>query len=139
MFWNETKHVFKYDQTHVLIFIKIICAISSIHLGVRCCESVSPVGEWYYPLPVNKEKLNTFPKPNWDGGLYILYLHGGAFCLCNTATHRGILYRLVDSTGACIFAVGYRRPPGKYLLPIIDSSISFVPSLHNLILHRSLF
>ena len=41
----------------------------------------------------------------------ILYLHGGAFCLCSSQTHRTLLMRLCSTTNAVILAPNYRRPP----------------------------
>jgi epsilon-lactone hydrolase len=64
--------------------------------------------------------VNASPTPMSDGQ-YILYFHGGAFCCCSSATHRGLLYRLVDMTGASILAVDYRRPPEHpYPTPVDD-------------------
>lgn len=41
--------------------------------------------------------------PSFDTKMkFILYFHGGAFCCCSSATHRGLLYRMSSKTGASI-------------------------------------
>ena len=42
---------------------------------------------------------------------YVLYIHGGAFCLCNSATHRGLTSEFTKATKAVLFSVNYRRSP----------------------------
>ncbi|CAM9236750.1 unnamed protein product, partial [Ectocarpus fasciculatus] len=60
-------------------------------------------------------------------GKYILYFHGGAFCCCNSATHRGLLFRLVEETQATIFSINYRRPPEHpYPAPVDDCISAFL-------------
>ena len=39
-----------------------------------------------------------------------LYFHGGAFCLCTPKSHRALLMRIVENTGATVLAPDYRRP-----------------------------
>lgn len=41
----------------------------------------------------------------------ILYLHGGAFCLCNPTTHRSITTRLAKESGLCVWVPDYRLAP----------------------------
>jgi acetyl esterase/lipase len=41
----------------------------------------------------------------------VLYLHGGAFCTCNSRTHRDLLHRLSLASQSAILAIDYRRPP----------------------------
>ena len=41
----------------------------------------------------------------------ILYLHGGAFLMCGTATHRRIVERLAQRTGMTVLSVNYRQLP----------------------------
>jgi acetyl esterase/lipase len=41
----------------------------------------------------------------------ILYLHGGAFLACGTATHRRIVERLAWRTGMAVLTVAYRQLP----------------------------
>mmetsp|Transcript_31172 Transcript_31172/g.36718 ORF Transcript_31172/g.36718 Transcript_31172/m.36718 type:complete len:464 (+) Transcript_31172:113-1504(+) len=44
-------------------------------------------------------------------GTTVLYAHGGAYCLCSSATHRRLLSMLCIKASARIVAVNYRRPP----------------------------
>lgn len=41
----------------------------------------------------------------------ILYMHGGAFLMCGTATHRRIVERLAARTGMTVLSVNYRQLP----------------------------
>ncbi|WP_132992700.1 alpha/beta hydrolase [Gordonia zhaorongruii] len=41
----------------------------------------------------------------------VLYLHGGGFLFCGTATHRRICSRLAVNTGASVYSVRYRQLP----------------------------
>jgi acetyl esterase/lipase len=41
----------------------------------------------------------------------ILYLHGGAYCLCSSSTHRKLLSEIAIRTRARIVALDYSRPP----------------------------
>ncbi len=45
----------------------------------------------------------------------ILYLHGGAFLACGTATHRRIVERLAWRTGMAVLTVAYRQLPAGTL------------------------
>jgi len=79
-------------------------------LPARCCCIAHYPGNPEYPdylRQTNKLRAQTPPRK----ARLILYFHGGAFCLCTPQTHRALLYRLVDATGAACFAVDYRRPP----------------------------
>lgn len=42
----------------------------------------------------------------------VLYLHGGAFLFCGTATHRHICRDLAVGLGTPVYSVGYRQLPG---------------------------
>jgi acetyl esterase/lipase len=89
--------------------------------GVLSTISTIPPGEWFYPQESGLHlRINGSPTPMSEGQ-YILYFHGGAFCCCSSGTHRGLLYRLVQMTGASILAVDYRRPPEyPYPTPVDD-------------------
>lgn len=51
----------------------------------------------------------------------VLYLHGGAFALCGTETHRDLIMRMVTDTQVTVFAVDYSRPPeNPYPGPLED-------------------
>jgi acetyl esterase/lipase len=38
----------------------------------------------------------------------VLYLHGGAYCLCSRGSHRELLFRLALETNAMVLVVEYR-------------------------------
>ena len=50
----------------------------------------------------------------------VLYLHGGAFCLCNSATHRGLVYSLSLAGDMVMFVPNYRRPPEASVIEAVD-------------------
>merc|ERR1712166_225741 len=60
--------------------------------------------EWVYPRAHGMPKFEDSPR-------VILYLHGGAFCLCKPGSHRTILYELAKRTKCTAVAPQYRRPP----------------------------
>ena len=56
----------------------------------------------------------------------ILYLHGGAYCLCSSSTHRKLLSEIALRTRAKIYALDYSRPPEHpYPAAVIDVSAMF--------------
>lgn len=89
--------------------------------GVTSQRSRIPPGEWFFPSSTGlKVRENGSPQVMAEGK-YILYFHGGAFCCCNSATHRGLLMNLVKHTEASLLAVDYRRPPEHpYPIPVDD-------------------
>jgi len=60
--------------------------------------------EWVYPSAHGMPNFEESPR-------VILYLHGGAFCLCKPGSHRTILYELANRTKCTVVAIQYRRPP----------------------------
>eukprot|EP00292_Cryptomonas_paramecium_P010629 CAMPEP_0113693086 /NCGR_PEP_ID=MMETSP0038_2-20120614/19467_1 /TAXON_ID=2898 /ORGANISM="Cryptomonas paramecium" /LENGTH=329 /DNA_ID=CAMNT_0000615115 /DNA_START=137 /DNA_END=1127 /DNA_ORIENTATION=- /assembly_acc=CAM_ASM_000170 len=74
---------------------------SSVHRS----SNKAPSGEWF---SISKHRQSTELDPH---DRYILFFHGGAFCLCNTGTHRDMVCRLARATGAHVFAANYRKPP----------------------------
>jgi monoterpene epsilon-lactone hydrolase len=94
--------------------------------SVGCEKNVTAPGggEWFFPAagpaetcpglccadyryPGDPQQLHDLGNPE----RVILYLHGGAFCLCSSQTHRTLLMRLCSTTHAVIIAPNYRRPP----------------------------
>lgn len=71
-------------------------------------ETLCP-GEWLW-LHDSTDPANVREVPEASRRI-ILYIHGGAFALCNSATHRAITGTIVRRTGAHLLAVDYRRPP----------------------------
>jgi monoterpene epsilon-lactone hydrolase len=94
--------------------------------GIKCVKSDTDLvdGEWIYPEEIS----------NISGhSKYILYIHGGAFCMSKTGTYRGLLYRLAKKTNSVIFAVDYKRSPEyKYPIPLEDCLISYMYLLEKL-------
>lgn len=69
-------------------------------------------GEWIYPNAILNYKTHT---------KYILYIHGGAFCLHNVEIYREFLYKIAKETNTVIFSVNYRKAPEfKYPIPLND-------------------
>lgn len=95
--------------------------------GVGSEKTKYPHGEWFFPKATGLQiRLNADPNIMHDGR-YILYLHGGAFCCCNSATHRGLLYQMVHETQATVFSINYRRPPeNPFPVPIDDCISAFL-------------
>ena len=88
--------------------------------GIKCIKSDIKMidGEWIYPENIKNIKKHS---------KYILYIHGGAFCMCKAGTHRDLLYRLAKKTNSIIFSVDYKRSPEyKYPIPLIDCFISYM-------------
>ena len=78
--------------------------------------------EWVWPRKIatdhlpkkSHHKVKHFINKEWVASQtvpVVLYLHGGAFCLCNSATHRGLVYSLSIELNAIVFVPNYRRPP----------------------------
>lgn len=96
--------------------VKIIKTVLPINEGIAA--------EWYVPASSQEQKLS---KINLDelfsqDQRVILYLHGGAMCLCSHKTHREMILRLAKATGRIVLAIDYRKPPEHpYPLPLDDS------------------
>ncbi|KAF9967913.1 hypothetical protein BGZ73_000321 [Actinomortierella ambigua] len=57
-----------------------------------------------------------------QGEKVIFYLHGGAYFICSTHTHREMLWRISRATGRRVFAVDYRlAPEHTFPAPIQDA------------------
>lgn len=54
--------------------------------------------------------VDVWQPKKWQGR-YILYLHGGAYCLGSTRTHRSLISWLCRQTGASVWATVYRLAP----------------------------
>jgi acetyl esterase/lipase len=56
----------------------------------------------------------------------VLYLHGGAFCLGNSYTHRGICSHLAYDSGLDVWVPNYRlSPENPYPAPLEDALLSY--------------
>lgn len=54
---------------------------------------------------------------------FVLYFHGGAFALCTSKSHRGIIMKIVAETGAQVFCPGFRRPPEHPYPAAVDDCV----------------
>lgn len=93
--------------------------------GVVWSESRAPdpQGEWFFPSSSGSSNCHASAGGGHDGAhvpvrddlasrsRIMLYMHGGAFCLCSPKTHRHIMMRIVKDTGATVLAPKYRRAP----------------------------
>ena len=62
---------------------------------------------------------------NWSNtNSVVLYLHGGAFCLCNSSTHRALCYSIALAGNMLLFAPNYRRPPDVDIAAAVDDCYS---------------
>lgn len=81
--------------------------------------------EWHFPGHPGEEsgggggKKETWRKCRTK----ILYLHGGAFCTCNSRTHRDLLHRFALASQSAILAIDYRRPPEHPCPVAIDDAV----------------
>uniref|UniRef100_A0A7S4FZP2 Alpha/beta hydrolase fold-3 domain-containing protein n=1 Tax=Eutreptiella gymnastica TaxID=73025 RepID=A0A7S4FZP2_9EUGL len=71
-----------------------------------------PPGEWFWPTGCP------------SAGRTILFLHGGAYCTCGSATHRSLLCWLAKYTNSCVLAIDYRRPPENPFPAPLDDAVS---------------
>jgi acetyl esterase/lipase len=127
--------------------------------GVETCQAnaLAGGGEWLWPTPTAKEAAAAAQQPASgafaDGGArpplleppfarrrLVLYIHGGAFVLCNPATHRSLTGNLARHLGVTVLATTYRRPPAHAypdaldgLLALYRNLLALVPA-HGLIL-----
>jgi len=93
--------------------------------GVGWSESRAPdpLGEWFFP---GSSEGSCCHAAAGSGGeeaqlrvqddlaarsRIMLYMHGGAFCLCSPKTHRHVIMRIVKDTGTTVLAPRYRRAP----------------------------
>ena len=93
-----------------------------------------PTGEWYIPASTQLAPLSRINTANLfqQEQKVILYLHGGAMCLCSHKTHREMLLRLVGETGRILLAIEYRRPP-EHPWPVpVDDCYNVYEMLANL-------
>ena len=75
--------------------------------------------EWLWPQSLTPETrfrrlINTLPDSFLSGiktRPILFYVHGGAFSLCSTGSHRGLLMSLAMNLEMPVFAPNYRRPP----------------------------
>jgi len=90
------------------------CAVSTT---VNPTETLGGRGEWLWPTGTGLNNDTSPPTPS-TAPKVVLYLHGGAFVLCNAATHRVITYELCRRTGLPVVVSNARQrsapPPNVY-------------------------
>ena len=92
-------------KNKIKIFEDVIC-------DIQC--------EWYIPVKLFNDKIKekTFKNSLFSRNTeIILYLHGGAMCLCSHKSHREMLLRFSSSANSVILAINYRKPP-EYPFPL---------------------
>lgn len=93
--------------------------------GVNCIKLNSNTidGEWIYPNSITNCKTHS---------KYILYIHGGAFCLNKVGIYREFLYKVAKETNSVILSINYRRSPEyKYPIPLNDCIDGYLYLLKN--------
>ncbi|GAC1599490.1 MAG: hypothetical protein NVS4B10_10720 [Myxococcales bacterium] len=69
-------------------------------------------GEWARPQPATRRRGT------------LLYLHGGAYCVCSPATHRVITGRLARETGCAVFALDYLLAPEHPFPAAVEDAVA---------------
>ena len=109
------------------------CSSCSVSTAVLAKGSDVGCGEWLWPKGAGRAGDTCPPLPSSTaspktgaavGDKIILYIHGGAFVLCNHSTHRLITYELVRRTGAVVLAPEYTRPPAAAYPVALDEMVS---------------
>jgi acetyl esterase/lipase len=101
------------------------CAVSA---KVQPADTLGGKGEWLWPSGTGRENDTAPPLPEANPRV-ILYLHGGAFVLCNSATHRVITYELVRRTKCTVVVPDYSRPPHSLFPKAVDEMVSIYKQL----------
>ncbi|KAA8912977.1 Alpha/Beta hydrolase protein [Sphaerosporella brunnea] len=91
-------------------------------------------GEWISyrssPLPSNTPNVPDYPAllaNTEEKEAVVLYLHGGAYCLCDPHTHRPAVARLCKSTKTRAFVPRYRlAPQSAFPGPLLDALVSYL-------------
>eukprot|EP00931_Biecheleriopsis_adriatica_P077373 TRINITY_DN50957_c0_g1_i1.p1 TRINITY_DN50957_c0_g1~~TRINITY_DN50957_c0_g1_i1.p1 ORF type:complete len:547 (+),score=111.60 TRINITY_DN50957_c0_g1_i1:59-1699(+) len=82
-------------------------------------ERVLPCGgEWLWP-----EEHGDFAAARSRGKL-VLYIHGGAFVLCNPATHRSFTRNMMHAADSLVLVAKYRQPPQHPFPAALDDVVS---------------
>lgn len=85
--------------------------------GVEAYDAREEVGGGEWVWLAGRLKPTDIPKVPASERKLVFYIHGGAFVLCNPATHRALTCNVARVTGALVLAVDYRRPP-QHQFPI---------------------
>lgn len=73
---------------------------------------------------ISAERVTNKAIPPQHQQTVILYLHGGAFCICSSKTHRSLTAALAKETNAVVYVPDYRLAP-EYAFPAgIDDCVA---------------
>lgn len=94
-----------------------------------CSKSNDYEMEWIW----NNKKI----KKIYNHHRYILYLHGGAFCMGNTSNVKNLLSEIAIKTNSVILSVDYRRSPEhKYPTPNNDCLNAYLYLVNKITKHN---
>ena len=85
------------------------------------------------PLPGNMPEEQKYEALMKEGknATTVLYFHGGAYFLCDPATHRGLAKRLAKATGGRVYSVRYRlAPQHPFPAALLDALVSYFTLLY---------
>jgi acetyl esterase/lipase len=95
-------------------WLRAISALTRVPRGLRFEAAVvgGVAGEWVR-LAAGTARRGT-----------LLYLHGGAYCVGSSATHRALTGRLARATGMAVFALDYRLAPEHRFPAAVDDALA---------------
>ncbi|KAI0396582.1 alpha/beta hydrolase fold-domain-containing protein [Xylariaceae sp. FL0594] len=85
------------------------------------------------PLPdiSEEEKYAAMMRECGNGKRTLLYFHGGAYYLCDPATHRPLVKQLAKLTGGRVYSVRYRlAPQNPFPAALLDALVSYLALLY---------
>ena len=106
---------------------------SSLALSWVWPEALTPMIKQRFPN-LGKPKATRLDKVALDEAFQnlaasfpvILYLHGGAYCLCSTGTHREFICKLALACNCIVVVPAYRRPPDFSMpAPLTDALLAY--------------
>ncbi|CAK0834120.1 unnamed protein product [Prorocentrum cordatum] len=78
---------------------------------VQACDAAAELGDGEWLWARGAASPAECPGLPEEQRRMVLYVHGGAFVLCNAATHRSLTLHVARATRAPVLVVHYRRPP----------------------------
>ncbi|TEA06082.1 Esterase [Colletotrichum sidae] len=82
------------------------------------------------PTAGEREKYNELQK-EVKSPLTVLYFHGGAYYLCDPATHRPATKKIAKMTGGRVYSVRYRlAPQNPFPAALLDALVSYLTLLY---------